>query len=399
MKVGFGHTEKTIVAEMHGEAEVGTIAEMVTDAARLDSFGPGWSAKGAQIAEASGDDKPEYAVVRVEEGWSNSKRLWTGDTLDSIVAQTNALEPVGHLGHIPDDQAAFSMPEPQTTWFGAVTKTEASKQKDRLGEMVKVGYFAGYLLPGAKVRTLIKARAVKGISWWGNGELVTVPGKGVEVKNFSLKALDWARKLAEGMPTSSVVATVKEMEDHMDKHLSQVTPEEFKKENPNGYALLVSEATEEQTAKIGEMQSQVEEGNEAKTILDGIRKALKIGADADPLQAIASLMSTLGVKAKEVVKAELDKLLAEKVPDETQRALVMRLLPVGEMEAKVSELKEDDDPAKVIGEMVTSSFDNDDQVKAVIGEMQPPVIRRREALKSSDNDLSDAGVKRERVTL
>jgi hypothetical protein len=58
------------------------------------------------------------------------------------------------------------------------------------------------------------------------------------------------------MPTSSVVATVKEMEgDKMDKALSQVTPEEFKKENPNGYALLVAKATAEKDAKIGEMEA------------------------------------------------------------------------------------------------------------------------------------------------
>lgn len=399
MQVGLGHSEKTIVREMVGDSEVAMIAEMITDAAKLDNFNPGWGQTGAALASASGDDSPEYVIVRVEEGWSNSKRLWTGNELESIVAQTNKLKPVGHLGHIPDDQAAFSMPEPQTTWFGATAKMEASTQKDRLGEMVKVGYFAGYNLPGAKVRSYIKAQAVRGISWWGSGDQVPIPGKGVEVKNFSLKALDWARKLAEGMPTSSVVATVKEMEDDkMDKHLSQVTPEEFKKENPNGYNLLVSEATAEKDAKIGEMESQVEEGTQAKELLDGIRKALKIDATADPLQAIASLMSTLGVKAKEVVKAELDKLLTEKVPDESQRALVMRLLPVGEMEAKVEDLKEDE-AAKVIGEMMTESFDKDDQIKSVIGEMQPPVIRRREALRSNDGDLSGAGVKRERVTL
>lgn len=397
MKVSLGHTDKSLIGEMVDEGEIGHIAEQITDAAKLDAFNPGWSEKGRALVPPA-DTEPNFVVIRVEEGWSNNKRLWTGEQLESIVAQTNMLEPVGHLGHIPDDQASFSMPEPQTTWFGAVTKTEASKQKSRSGEMVKVGYFAGYNLRGAKIRDLIPARAVRGISWWGSGEQVAIPGKGVEVRNFVLKALDWARKGSEGMPTARVVATVKEMEDSMDKHLSQVTPDEFKKENPNGYSLLVSEAVADKDAKIGEMEAQIEEGEKAKGLLDDIRKALKLAAGADPLQAIADMMSTLGVKAKAVVQAELDKLLSEKVPDEKQRALVMRLLPVGEMEAKVSDLKEDE-AAKIIGEMVEESFDKDDQVKAVIGEMQPPAIRRREALRTTDADLAGSGTKRERVSI
>lgn len=395
MKVILGQSEKTIIGEMVDAPEIGSIAEMITDASKLDAFQPGWSAKGASLAEAAEDDKPNFVVIRVEEGWSNNKRLWDGNELDSIVSQTNALEPVGHLGHIPDDQAGFAMPEPQTTWFGAVAKTEASKQKDRVGEMVKVGYFAGYNLPGAKVRTYIKTRAVRGISWWGSGEQVPIPGKGVQVRGFVLKALDWARKGSEGMPTARVVASVKEMEDKMEKTLAQVTPEEFKKENPNGYALLVSEATAEKDAKIGEMEAQVEEGEKAKGVLDEIRKALKLDANADPLAAIASLMSTLGEKAKEVVQSELDKILAEKVPDENKRKLVMRLLPVGEMETKVSDAKPED-AAKMISEMVDETFDKDETIKTVVGEMQPPTVRRREEFKQG-GAAESAGFKRERT--
>src|SRR3954471_13950259 len=158
--------------------------------------------------------------------------------------------------------------------------------------MVKVAYFAGYNLPGAKVRTYIKTKAVRGISWWGNGDQVVIPGKGVEVKGFTLKALDWARKLAEGMPTSSVVATVKEMEgDKMDKALSQVTPDEFKKENPNGYALLVAEATADKDAKIGEMEAAAEVVKPKLTLLEKACQLLGVEKPEDILTKIEEVKS------------------------------------------------------------------------------------------------------------
>jgi hypothetical protein len=156
-------TEKITMGEMTGEVETGTIAEMVTDAKRLDHFIPGASAMGAALATACSDESPEFAVLRVEEGWSGSRRLWTGPVVESIVRQTNMLQPVGHLGHIPDNQIATAFPEPQTTWFAAVAKKEASTQKDRMGEQVTAAYFAGYNLPGAKIRRL---NSCQGGSWY-----------------------------------------------------------------------------------------------------------------------------------------------------------------------------------------------------------------------------------------
>jgi hypothetical protein len=186
--------DKTILGEMTGEV-VGAIAEMVTDANKLNAFDPSWGAMGAALATAAEDDKPEYAVVRVEEGWSGSRRLWTGRELESIVSQTNTLQPVGHLGHIPDDQACFSDAlSRRQRGSAAITKTEPSKQKARLGEMVKVAYFAGYNLPGAKIGRTSRARAVRGISWWGKAIRLSFPARAYRSRAFKLKALDWARK-------------------------------------------------------------------------------------------------------------------------------------------------------------------------------------------------------------
>lgn len=380
--------KQTLVGEQKGvqdgEPEYGYIAEMATDPAKLASFGFDQSvvSKAEALKLANDDDKPEFPVVRVEEGWSGSGRLWTGNTLEDIVRQTNTLEPVAHLGHIPDDQAAFAFPPPQTTWIGAITKTEPSTDKSRAGEMVKVAYFAGYNYPGAEIRNYIKNKAVRGVSWWGRGDMIPVPGKGVEVRNFSLQALDWARKLAEGMPTARIVAMAREMKetDKMETDLAQVTPEQFKEANPNGYKLLVNQAQAEMQTQIGEMEGKVEEGKKSKSVLDQIMSLLGVDDPEGLVTTITTLKNKVGEKATAMVNDALDKLLTEKVPNEEKRALVRRLIPVGEMVTKSEDADDKEAVEKIVGEMLDLAFDKDKDIQVLVGEMQPPVVRRREEL-------------------
>lgn len=370
------------------EMELGYVAEMVTEPAKLDTFIPGTSAKAKAIAEAAGDEHPEFPVVRVEEGWSNNKRLWDAAELARIAEQVREMEPVAHLGHMREEDLATAFPDPQTTWLNATTKIEPSQQKDRKGEPVTVFYAAGYNLPGAKVRTYIKTRAVRGVSWLGFGREIAVPGKGVQIKDFKLKALDWARKHAEGMPTASVVAIASEQTGGTkvsDKALSQVTPEEFKKENPNGYALLVAEAVAEKDTVIAEMEEKVKEGDKTKTLLSDIRKTLGIPEDADPLAAIATLTKKLGEEAKAVYAKLLDKELVKRIPgddDEAkeQRALVRRLVYAPEMEGKLKDVDGEETAAKLVSEQVESTFNEDEMVKKLISEQTAPVVRRRDEL-------------------
>jgi len=395
-------SDKSLVAEMRelDSGEVGYVAEMVTDAAKLDTFHPGWSAKGRAFAEAAEDDKPSFAVVRVEEGWSRNGKLYNAEFMDSIAEQTNSLEPVGHLGHIDPDKVSTAFPPPQTTWFGAVAKTEPSKAKERLGQPVKAVYFAGYNLPGAQIRTYLKTKAVRGISWFGRGDHVQVPGKGAEIRNFALLALDWARKGSEGMPTSSVVAIASEMEGSKvaDKSLAQVSPEEFKTENPNGYALLVAEIEGKSTDTIAEMEQKLDAAKKESDLLAEIRKTLKVGENDDLLTVIANTMSKLGAKAKETVDQLLDKVLEEKVPDEKTRLLVKRLMPVTEMEAKATDV-DDEGAEKIVSEMVEDTFNKDDMVKELVSEQAPPVIRRREDLRKGGSGDNPYIGERARVTL
>lgn len=391
-------SEPVVVGEMKvNEYELGYVAEMVTDPVKLDTFIPGTSDKAKLIAEAAGDEKPEFPVVRVEEGWSNNKRLWDAEELVSIAEQVRAMEPVAHLGHMREEDLGTAFPEPQTTWLNATTKIEPSQQKDRKGERVTVFYAAGYNLPGAKVRTYIKTRAVRGVSWLGFGREIKVPGKGVQMRDFKLTALDWARKHAEGMPTASVVAIASEQTGGTtvgDKALAQVTPEEFKQENPNGYALLVSEATAEKDALIGEQATKIKEGDEAKDALAKVRAALGIDENADPLQAIAVLARRLGEEAKATYDKLLDKELAKRIPGDdddakTQRALVRRLVFQSEMVDKLKDAPDEEAAAKLVGEQVETTFNQDEMVKNLVSEQTAPVVRRREELLGGGNGLGN----------
>lgn len=386
MKVGIKDKSNVIaVGEMHGgSGEVGLVSEMLTDPMKLSDLVnvPGIGDKAKAIAEAMEDSTPQFPVVRVEEGWSNNGRLWTGERLQSIAEQVNALEPVGHLGHIPDNEAGTAFPDPQTTWLGAVVKKEPSKSKDRMGEMVSVFYIGGYNHPGAKIRGLWKARAVRGISWWGNGSTKPVPGKGVEVTNFVVKAVDWARKLGEGMPTTSIVTVTAEMEGkNVDKELSQVTPEEFKKENPNGYALLVKDAQAEQQTTISEMEEKIAEGDKAKTLLTKACEAIGITDPDKLIDELTAMKDKVGAKAKAMVDTALANLLEEKIPDEEKRTLALRLLPVGEMTDAAADCKDQEAVTKLVGEMTDKAFNDDTDIQKLVGEMSSPVVRRREDLR------------------
>lgn len=399
-------TQTEITGEMTvGEPEFGVISEMVTDSARLDNFVPGASAKAAAMATACSDETPEFAVVRIEEGMSGSKRLWGGGVLDSIAEQVNRLEPVGHLGHIRDEDESTIFPEPQTTWLGAVTKDEPSLLNHRKGKVVRVFYAAGYNHAGAKIRNYIKSKSVRGVSWWGRGEQRPIPGKGVEVINFTLKHLDWARKGAEGMPSTSIVAIASEMTGGTivaDKALSAITPEEFAAENPNAHKLIVAAAQADGDQRIAEMEEEVEAAKVAESFMSKVRKLLGLKDDdtSDPYEALVTMFNRLGDEAKLLTGKALDKVLAKEVPDEDKRKVVKRLLQpaMGEMEKKVANLPTDADEdavEKIIGEMYSAQVDTDDILQNIIGEQTAPSIRRTESLRQKDGgDKNYPGMER-----
>lgn len=420
MKVRVAAKPETVHDVIAFEAEngldepfVGEVAEMATDAKQLRTFGfsEEIQARGHQLAQEVGDEEPMFVVVRTEAGESRSGRFYGDDVLVSIAEQVNYKQPVGFLGHIKDSDISTSFPEPQTTWFGAITRKEKSEDKQRGGETVTVIYTAGYILPGSQIKTYIKSKAVNSTSWQGYASQTPIPGRGVKVTSLDLHSIDWSRKGAEGMPTARVVALAREMDTgarkkegktKMDgeKSLAEVSPDEYKDGCPNGYALLVREIAEEKDGVIGEMQTQIDAAEADKSLVAEIRDLLKLNADENPLAKIAALVKRLGEKAKASVDDALDELLAEKVPDEETRKLVRRLLPVAEMATKAEGAEDTEAVKTLVGEMVEEAFDKDDVIQTYVSEMAPPVVRRREQLRGSKGvDYDKLGMKRERKVL
>jgi hypothetical protein len=390
------------------------VHETFSDPKKLKDFGfsDALVGRGQALAEAVNDESPEFVVVRTEEGWSRSGRLYDGRIMESIAEQVTSTQPIAHLGHIPVSDLETALPDPQTTWFAAITKKEPSQAEGNKGNLITALYTAGYNLPGAKIRTFLKTKAVNATSWDGKADQVPVPGKGVKVVGYLLTSLDWARKGREGMTTSRVVALAREMSNGTkegstkmgdeNKSLAEVTPEEFKEGNPNAYALIASEITAEKDTEIEALETVVEAAKADKTLLEEIRGVLKMSADDDVLAQIGKLMRKLGEKAKQSVDEALDKVLAEKVPDEETRKLVRRLVPVSEMRSKAADLPEDakaEDVDKLVREMVEESFDSDEVIQTYVSEMAPPLVRREEELRGGKVDYEKLGMKRERVAV
>lgn len=406
-------TGTTPVGEMSafGSAELGIISEMVSEPTKLADFGFDQRviARASALKDAHPDlTTPEFPVVRVEEGWSNNGRLWDGEELDSIAEQVTRLEPVGHLGHIEDAKAGTEMPDPQTTWLGALTKLEPSQQDGRKGEMVKAIYLAGWNIPGAKIQGYIRSKAVRGISWWGRARSVPVPGKGVQVKGFKVESIDWARKLGEGMPTTSIVGIASEQNEggHMDKDLAAVTPEEYEKECPNGYKLIVTQVGAEKDAKIGEMTAKVEAAEADQKLLSDIRAQLKLGEGENVLDKLVELMSTVGAKAKEKVDAIFADKLKELIPDEDKRAVVARMMQpqVAEMITKAEGASDTEAVEKIVSEMTDKAVNDDELISQFVSEQTAPVVRRRQEIGAgagtdTDKAITHSGATRERQTV
>lgn len=410
MRVGVKEDKQEAVAEMGvsiDEPEIAVVFEMVSDPKKLSELGfSDMVVQRAADLKVANDGEGQFPVIRTEEGWSHSGRLWDAEQLVSIAEQCNELEPVGHLGHIPDADISTSMPDPQTTWIGAFTRVEPSELAERKGDKVTVIYTAGSNLPTAKVRELLRNKAVKGTSWWGLADLLPVPGKGVRIKNFKLKGIDWARKGSEGMPTSRVVAMAREMTEGdavKDKELSAVTPDEFKQENPNGYALLVAEMTKEKDEEIAELTTKVDEGTADKSKLLSLCEALGITDPEQLLAKVKELTTKVGENANATLTKALDKLLGEKIEDEEARGIIRRLLPVGEMETAVAGCSSDEDAQKIVSEMVDAAFNADNTIQLLVSEQSAPIIRQREEIgrltPGSEKALESVGATRERVTI
>lgn len=304
----------------------------------------------------AGDDEKQFVVMSVKGGMSKNKRRWTTAVLRSIAEQIREKQPVGYMGHIPEKDQPYSLPDPQTIWLGATVVMENS------GEATL--YYKGYNLPGSKARDLVPRKAITSTSWSGEAVLAPING-GYEVKEFALESIDWSRKGKEGME-SRVLAVTSEMEEGVDpKEIAALSLDELRQHNPLLVDKIEREAREESERKIGEMTEAAKTAGENVTLLSEIRKKLGIAEDASPLDAIVQLSEKVEEATKEAVKGIVDDVFKSKIKNEKARGIVQKLVTVGEM-------KDDETPESYkvrVESAVDEALTKDDNVKAVVSEM------------------------------
>lgn len=337
-----------------------TVCEMAMDAGSIVKLDP---AKVAKLTQEYGDESPEFPVLKVLPGTSSNKRAWPDEILVSVAEQINSQNPVGYLGHIKPDDDGYAFPAVQTVWLGAETRKEGAQT---------ALYVKGYNIPGGEIRDkkLVRTGIIKETSWRGKAATRTVNGV-QHIDRFVLESIDWSRPGKAGMK-AGVVAIASEMNEGSDNtmDLSKVTLADIQRENPSLFTLLKQQVEAEQAATVQEMKDKADKADEVESTLSKLRGILKIDEAADVITAVTEVISKVeSIGAKEI-RERIGDILGKKVADEKAKAVVMRLLPVTEMEGL------DDD--KLTAE-IEKHLAEDESIKAIVTEMSgapAPLVKR-----------------------
>lgn len=336
------------------------VSEMTSDASSLVSLPPDLVA-----AVTDGDDDPKFGTFVIESGWSKSKRFWGAELFQNVAEQiNNPNEPlVGYMGHIRPQDDPYTFPAIQLHWLKA--------KVIQAGENSKLAVKA-YLLPGEKGRDYMKRGLVRTVSW--RGKAASVPyQRGVRITDFILESIDLSRPRAAGMSARLVGGLTSEMEegatDVKPEEIAALQENELRAHNPTLVGVIEGAARTPLDNRISEMET---ENNEQKTTLSKIRTALGLPEDANLTETIEGMARQMQAAAADVRKALLHEVLDRKFKDAGTRKLVAHAL-VGEMsglDLKLSEGDHDKD-AQIVSEMVNNYIDRDDDLKALVSEMEP----------------------------
>jgi hypothetical protein len=307
------------------------------------------------------DDDPLFVTVEIEEGMSRSNRLWTPESLKSIARQVNEKLPVGYKGHIKEQDDPFVLPDPQTIWLGANAIQRNGKTVCRV---------KGYVL-SPEMKKNIRLKAVDGVSVRGDAVLSPRKGGTVEVKDFDLESIDWARKGRSGMK-NRIVAVTAEMEGGKSvepKDIAALTEDELRQHN----GLLVKEIENKVKTPlqdtVAEQTEKLQKAEKEQTLLNSIREKLGLDENADILENLSSILDKVEGAVKTEVRNFIKDVVGKKVKTEQGQKLVLRM--VGEMEVK-PEVNQDgtlsDKTKNEIETKLNETFDKDEDVKAIVSE-------------------------------
>jgi hypothetical protein len=308
------------------------------------------------------DPEPMFVVVEVESGWSASKRLWKPERLLEAVEAVNRNKPVGNLGHPLLDPAKYDsdFPEPQVVWLGGAH----TRKGDKL-----VAQFKGYVLPDAKARVLLENEAIDGVSMFGDSRMKPISG-GYEVTSFSLETIDFARKGRSGMKSRIVALTGEQSTRGGNqveaKDIAALSEDELRQHNPLLVREIERKSSETLETTIGEQTTTISALQPEVDILAEIKKLLKLSEGENVVEKVTNLLNQVEESARGEIKAFVQSLVEKKVKTPRGQAVVNRL--IGEMHTSYDgeltpELKQQ------IETDFNSKIENDDDIKAVIGEM------------------------------
>lgn len=340
------------------------IAEMAADAATgFITLDP---ALVQSILDGTGDKSPKFPVLRIVEGVSGNGFEWTPEVMEDTARQINTQKPPAYMGHIKPEDDRWVFPEIQAQWLAAKTTTENGK---------KVMYVKGYLLPDSKARSYHAAGINLTTSWSGKAAIQHMKGGIKRVKKFALESIDFARpgKAAMSAELIAVVAEMSERSEQVETNeIAKLTIADLTAANPSLVELIKREARSEADTRISEMEGEVEQAKDAKSLVQRLRELLELPDTGDVIQTVTNLITRVESIGREGILGEVRKVLADKVKGDTDeakasRALIERLVPIAEMQDAFDGKPKEEVESGVKAKMDTI-FNEDAGVKKIVAD-------------------------------
>jgi hypothetical protein len=359
----------------HIEVDV-DVAEMTEDVAGIVKLNAN---RVQELLDDYGDDKPQFPILKIRAGISGNGNNWSEAVLNDVAEQINLDEKPGYWGHINPAERGYAFPDPETLWLGAKVKKENGQS---------VLYVKGYNIPGGRAR---RHRSLAKVTSWAGKCSGPVVGGVRQIQKFALESIDWARPGTQGM-SAGVVALATEMEegDKVEVDWGTVTLTDLEKHNPSLFTLMKQKVEADHADSVTEMEADAEKGKQAETVFSRLRQVLGIDDKTDIIEAVTEVQERVDNINQLEIKDKLLAVLTGKLKNPKARATVLRLIPVQEMEGKT-----DDE----IETLVTEMFTNDEDIKAVVTEMeQSPAPLTQGRRERGTSKIGGSGMVRETTT-
>lgn len=308
------------------------------------------------------DDDPMFVTIEIEEGMSKSQRMWSGSILRSIAEQVNQKLPVGYQGHIKDEDDAFAFPDPQIAWLGATAFQDNGKTKVRV---------KGYVL-SKEAKRLLDLGVLTEFSVRGNAKQMPMVGGGVDIRQFDLETIDFARPNRGGMKTR-VVKIASEMEGGKtvdEKEIAALTVNDLRTHNSNVVTQIENAAKADLETKVSEQETALEATKEDTTLLQSVRTTLGLDENGDILENLTAIMDRVEGAVRTEVRNFIKDKITDKVKGEQEQKLVLRM--VGEMTDVKAQVDDDGkltaETEKALQAKLDEAFESDEEVKAIVTE-------------------------------